>query len=49
MFHLLMNADVYAPEHLGLSSVLIAAGKIAEIRASPEGFRLSAHPAGWQE
>jgi hypothetical protein len=40
LIQLIVNADVYAPQHLGLSSVLIAAGKIVEIRTSPELFRL---------
>ena len=44
LIQLIVNADVYAPQHLGLSSVLIAAGKIVEIRTSPELFRLFSEP-----
>ncbi len=38
MIKLIKNADVYAPQHLGLKDILIANDKIAMIKGSIDGF-----------
>ncbi|MEA4921003.1 MAG: beta-aspartyl-peptidase [Clostridiaceae bacterium] len=38
MIKLIKNADLYAPEHVGLRDILICGGKIAKIAEDIEGF-----------
>lgn len=38
MIKLIRNADLYAPEHVGLRDILICGGKIAKIAEDIEGF-----------
>eukprot|EP00961_Rhodomonas_salina_P206441 2786843-Rhodomonas_salina.1 len=38
MFQILVNADIYAPEPMGLASVMVCAGKIVDIKKMPETF-----------